>query len=123
MSRARQTVTIIDDDASVRRALARLLRSVGLSAATFASAEEYLQTLPEPAPGCLILDVHLPGLSGLELYERLKVEGRCLPVVFITAYETDRLRQLALAAGAVAFLPKPFEEQALLDAVARALCP
>jgi FixJ family two-component response regulator len=121
MSRTRQTVSVIDDDASVRRALRRLLRSVGLTVETFATAEEFLQTPPEPAPDCLVLDVHLPGLGGLELHERLKAEGRYLPVVFITAFGTDQMRELALAAGAIAFLPKPFEEQVLLIAVERAL--
>ena len=116
-----QTVVIIDDDDSVRRALCRLLRSVGLTTAPFATAEEFLQTPPQPAPGCLVLDVHLPGLGGLELHERLKAEGPCPPVVFITAYGNDRMPKLALSRGAIAFLTKPFEEKALLDAVAGAM--
>jgi FixJ family two-component response regulator len=115
-----QTVGIVDDDESVRRALVRLLRSVGLKAEALASAEELL--CPGRAmPDCLILDVHLPGLSGLELHERLKAAGRAPPVVFITAYEDEPARRQALAGGAVAFLPKPFEEEALLEAVRRAL--
>jgi FixJ family two-component response regulator len=114
------TIFIIDDDESVRRALRRLMRSLGLDATTFATAEEFLQS-PQPAPDCLILDVHLPGLSGLELQERLTAEDRGVPIVFITAYADDQMGERALHAGAVAFLEKPFEEQTLLEAVKRAL--
>src|SRR5262245_11146912 len=122
MSRTGQTVFVIDDDASVRRAVGRLIRSAGLKAVTFATAEEFLRSDEHPAPGCLVVDVHLPGLCGLELQERLSAEGRAVPVVFITAYGDDRTCGRALRAGAVAFLLKPFEEQSLLDAVDRALC-
>jgi FixJ family two-component response regulator len=121
MSRSRPAVFILDDDDSVRRALLRLLRAAGLVAEAFATAEEFLQAGGRPEPGCLVLDQHLPGLSGLELYERLRAEGRAVPVVFITAFEDERVREQALQAGAVAFLRKPFEERELLDAVARAL--
>ena len=121
MSRSRPAVFILDDDDSVRRALLRLLRAAGLEAEAFATAEEFLQTSGREEPGCLVLDQHLPGLSGLELYERLRAEGRAVPVVFITAFEDERVREQALQAGAVAFLRKPFEERDLLDAVARAL--
>jgi len=116
-----QKVVIIDDDESVRKALRRLLRSAGASPETFATAEEFLDAAAQPAPACLILDVHLPGLSGLELQKRLTAEGRCVPVVFITAYGDGRMRDLALRAGAIAFLQKPFEERLLLDAVVRAM--
>jgi FixJ family two-component response regulator len=122
MSRTRQTVFLVDDDASVRKALCRLIRSTGLDVATFATAEEFLQAAPPPAPDCLILDVHLPGLSGLDLQQRLTAEGRGLPVVFITAYGEGSAREQALRGGAVAFLQKPIEGQALLDAIGRALC-
>ena len=122
MPETRQTIFIIDDDESVRRALRRLMASVGLKVETFATAEEFLQAPARPAPGCLILDVHLPGLSGLDLQKRLKAEGRSLHIVFITAYGEDQVRELAMRGGAIAFLQKPFEEQALLDAVGRALC-
>ena len=121
MSPTRQTIFIIDDDASVRRALRRLIRSVGLNVVTFATAEEFLQAPHQPAPDCLILDVHLPGLSGFELQERLTAEGSAVPIVFITAYADDQVRELARQGSAIAFLEKPFEEQALLDALARAL--
>ena len=122
MSRTRQTVFLVDDDASVRRALCRLIQSTGLDVTTFATAEEFLQAAPAPAPDCLILDVHLPGLSGLDLQQRLTDEGRGFPVVFITAYGEGSAREQALRAGAVAFLQKPIEGQALLDAIGQALC-
>jgi FixJ family two-component response regulator len=121
MSRSGETVFIIDDDASVRRALGRLIRSAGLHAETFATAEEFLRHPERPEPGCLILDLHLPGLCGLGLQERLKAEGRCVPIVFISADTDERARERALRAGAVAFLHKPFEEQELLGAVRRAV--
>ena len=121
MSRTGKTIVIIDDDASVRRALRRLVRSAGLNVETFGSADEFLLSTEQQVPGCLILDVHLPGLSGLELQQRLKAEGCCVPIVFITAYGDDQMCERALRAGALAFLHKPFEDQALLDAVDRAV--
>jgi FixJ family two-component response regulator len=121
MSEKRQSIFIIDDDESVRRALRRLVRSVGWEAETFATAEDFLQWSGPPTPACLILDMHLPGLSGLELQERLHAEGRPVPVVFITAYADEQMREAALRVGAIAFLEKPFEEQSLLTAVDRAL--
>jgi FixJ family two-component response regulator len=114
-------VCVIDDDESVRRALQRLIRCAGMDAVTFATAEAFLACPEQAAPGCLILDVHLPGLSGLELQERLTAGGRAVSVVFITAYAEEHVRELALQAGATAFLHKPFDEQVLLDALARAL--
>jgi len=114
-------IIIIDDDESVRRALGRLLRSVGLTPSTFATAEEFLEATGQPPPGCLIVDVHLPGLSGPELQKRLRADGRGVPIVFITAYGDDQTRDLALRAGAIAFLQKPFEDRLLLDAVVRAM--
>jgi FixJ family two-component response regulator len=121
MSQARQTIAIVDDDASVRKALRRLLRSAGWHVEVFGSAEEFLQAADQPEAGCLILDVHLPGMCGLELQARLQAAGRCVPVVFITAYGDEQTRAQALRAGALAFLEKPFEEQVLLEAVGRAL--
>ncbi len=121
------TVIIIDDDDSVRRALRRLMKSVGLNVETFANAEEFLEVLAQWPPQaevpqtCLILDLHLPGLSGLELQSRLNAEGKNLPVVFVTAYTDDLARERALQAGTIAFLQKPFEERALLDAVEKGL--
>ena len=122
MPRTRPIVSIIDDDESVRRALKRLLCSAGLHAEAFASAEEYLQSAGATPPACLVLDVQLPGLSGLDLQARLDAEGRGVPVVFISAFDDERARDQALRAGAVAFLQKPFEDRSLLDAVGKALC-
>jgi FixJ family two-component response regulator len=113
-------VCIIEDDDSLRRALQRLLRSVGWEVETFATAEEFLES-PQMTRACLILDQHLPGLSGLELQARLKADNQAVAVVFISAYAEEQVRRQALAAGAVAFLQKPFEEQALLNVVGRAL--
>jgi FixJ family two-component response regulator len=123
MPTTRLTVIVIDDDESVRRALGRLLRSSGLKVESFATAEEFLQAAAGPLPGCLVLDVHLPGLSGPELRARLSAEGRDAPVVYVSGYEDEGLRDRELRTGAVAFLRKPFEEQSLLDAVAGALAP
>jgi FixJ family two-component response regulator len=116
-----QIVVIIDDDESVRRALGRLLRSVGLKVDAFATAEDFLKSNQQAPPACLIVDVHLPGMSGLDLQKHLGATGRKHPVVFITAYGDEQMRVAALHAGAIAFLSKPFDEQALLTAVARAV--
>jgi FixJ family two-component response regulator len=120
MSRTERTIVIIDDDESVRKALRRLVRSAGWRVVTFATAEEFLAAPEQPAPAGLILDVHLPGLSGLELQQRLTAAGRSIPIVFITAYADEPTRAEALRGGAVAFLAKPFEDQALLDAIKQA---
>jgi FixJ family two-component response regulator len=121
MNQPRQTVFIIDDDKSVRKALRRLIRSVGFQVEAFATAEEFLQAPAHPAPGCLILDVDLPGLSGLELHQQLIAEGRGVPIVFITAFANGQMRETALRSGAVAFLEKPFEERSLLGAIEQAI--
>jgi FixJ family two-component response regulator len=122
LSEIRQTIVIIDDDESVRRALRRLTASVGLNVATFATAEEFLQSPAHSPPACLILDVHLPGMSGLDLQKQLNAEGRRIPIVFITAYAAGQARELALRSGAIAWLEKPFGEQSLLNAVRQAGC-
>jgi FixJ family two-component response regulator len=117
---ANETIAVIDDDESVRKALRRLIRSVGWTVTTHASAEEYL-AVGGPAPACLILDVRLPGMSGLDLQRQLADSGRDLAVVVITAHEDPMARQTALGAGAVDFIVKPFERDRLLSAVAKAL--
>ncbi len=119
MAAIRRKVYIIDDDESVRRALRRLLHSAGFQTATFATAEDFLQSADDRASACLILDVHLPGLSGLALQQQLVAEGRNVPIVFITAYPERQVREQVLQAGAIAFLEKPFEDQSLLEAVER----
>lgn len=114
-----RVVAVIDDDQSVRGAIRSLLRSLGFRVETFASAEDFLDAR-SAGIGCLILDVRLSGMSGLDLQQRLAVTGDAPPIVFISAHADQVARQQALAAGAIAFLRKPFAEAALIDAVRRA---
>lgn len=114
-------ISVVDDDESVRQALEGLLRSAGLQVATFASAEEFLGSRQLRTAACLILDLQMPGMGGLELQQRLAEAGRRIPVVVLTAHGDDDARAKALAAGAVAFMPKPFDGEALLGAVEVAL--
>lgn len=115
------TVFIIDDDTEVRQALALLMESVGLKASTYASADAYLEDFTPDTPGCLILDVRMPGMSGLELQARLTAEAIHPPVIIITGHGDVPMAVRAVQAGAVDFIEKPFNEQALLDSVHRAL--
>jgi FixJ family two-component response regulator len=117
MSPLGRTIAIIEDDESVRRALGRLLGSLGWNVELFTAAEEFLQAPEQPPPACLLLDVYLPGLSGLELQQRLKAAGRTIPIIFMTGHANERLREQVLQAGALALLEKPFEEQVLREAV------
>ena len=114
-------VYVVDDDASVREAIEGLIRSEGLSAKTFTSSQEFLASAADEIPSCLVLDVELPGLSGLDLQERLLDGGFRTPVIFVTAHPKAKARERALNAGAVAFLSKPFEEISLISAVKSAL--
>ena len=114
-------VAIVDDDLSVRRALEGLLKSVGLRAKTFASAEEFLASGGQRETGCLITDVRMPGMSGLDLQAKLNASGCRLPTIFITAYSDEKTRAQALKGGALEFLAKPFDEEALLTSVRAAL--
>ena len=111
------TVYVVDDDDSIRRALKRLLRSVGYHALTFASAEEFLEFAPEPGEGCIVLDIRLSGMTGFDLQEKLASRGPKYPVIFMTAHDNPQWQKRARKTGAVAYLKKPFGEQALLDAV------
>jgi FixJ family two-component response regulator len=113
-------IFVIDDDASVRKALQRLLRSEGMAVKTFASAEDFLAA-DLPLPDCLVLDVRMSGMSGVELQLRLLAEHGYAPIVFITAHDDEEARASAMAAGAVAFLHKPFEDHVLLDAISQAV--
>jgi FixJ family two-component response regulator len=115
-------ISVVDDDASVRESLQSLLRSVGLTVRVFAAAEEFLNSAHLSKTDCLILDVRMPGMSGIELYRDL-VAKRCrVPVVFITAHgDDDDARSQALADGAVAYLIKPFSEEELIEAVGASL--
>jgi len=111
------TVYVVDDDDSIRRALQRLLRSVGYQALTFESAEEFLDSASCSAEGCLVLDIRLPGMTGLELQEKLASSGVKHSIIFMTAHENPQWRERAKKAGAIAYLRKPFGDQSLLDAI------
>ena len=114
-------ISIVDDDESMREALQSLLRSVGFRAKTFASAEQFLQSDEIETTACLILDVRMPGMSGLELQRRLMATQCRIPIVFVTAHGDEEARSRALQEGAVEFLLKPFSEEALLNAIQVAL--
>ena len=114
-------VFIIDDDASVREALSSLLKSVGLANRSFASTAEYLQSKLPDCPSCLVLDVRLPGLSGLDFQSELAKSSKQIPIVFLTGHGDIPMSVRAMKAGAVEFLTKPFRDQDMLDAVQLAL--
>jgi FixJ family two-component response regulator len=114
-------VFVVDDDASVREALDGLFRSIGLQAKTFGSAAEFLQHKLPDAPSCLVLDVRLPGLSGLDFQAELAAAGLQIPIVFMTGHGDIPMTVKAMKAGAIEFLPKPFRDQDMLDAVQQAL--
>lgn len=121
MPTPRAAVFVVDDDASVREALRSLLRSAGFGVETFASAQEFLARTPSDLPGCLVLDVGLPDLSGLELQQRMAAMNREIPIVFITGQGDVPTSVRAMKAGAVEFLTKPFGERDLLDAIRQAI--
>lgn len=115
------TVSVVDDDRSVRKALCRLITAAGYSPTAFDSAEAFLDARAAETSGCVILDVHLPGKSGLELQAELVALHVSCPVVFITAFDNQSAQSQALAAGAVEFLRKPVDTHRLLDAIKSAL--
>lgn len=114
-------VFVVDDDPSVRKSLGRLIRSVGLAVETFAAAAEFLERHPHKGPSCLVLDVKMPGISGLELQEKLLSQEYAMPIVFITGHGDIPMSVKAIKKGAVNFLSKPFDEKVLLEAVHEAL--
>jgi FixJ family two-component response regulator len=114
-------VFAVDDDASMREALSRLFRSVGMRAQIFASAQDFLKFKRPEVPACLVLDVRLPGLSGLDLQRELAAANLVIPIVFITGHGDIPMSVQAMKAGAVEFLTKPFRDQALLDAIHQAI--
>jgi FixJ family two-component response regulator len=114
-------VYVVDDDPSVRRALSRLVRSVGLPVETFPTAKAFLDSPTSDQPACLVLDVRLPGASGLDLQSALHDAGRPLPIVFITGHASVSTSVRAMKGGAVDFLQKPFNDQELLDCIQRAI--
>jgi FixJ family two-component response regulator len=114
-------ISIIEDDESVRLALKSLLNSIGLATHLFGSAEEFLQSTYVSETSCLILDVQMPGMGGVELQRVLISRGLSTPIIFITAFPEERIRARVLEAGAICFLSKPFDERVLLDCLASAL--
>jgi len=116
-----KVVAIVDDDESIREALQGLLKGAGHPALVFASAEEFLNSGEQQHAGCLIADIRMPGMSGLELQAKLNSEQHRIPIIFITAHGDERMRIQALRAGAVDFLIKPFDKDALLSSVGAAL--
>ena len=114
-------IAIVDDDESVRSALQGLMKVAGFPALAFASAEEFLQSGTRQQAACLIADIRLPGMSGLELQSRLNADHHHIPIIFITAHGEEKMRMQALRSGAVEFLIKPFDDEALLDSVQAAL--
>ena len=114
-------VAIVDDDDLMRSALQGLLKAVGMPAQAFASAEEFLRSGQHRQAGCLIADIRMPGMSGLELQSELKKDHHRIPIIFITAQGDEKMRMQALRAGAVKFLTKPLDRGVLLDSVRTAL--
>lgn len=121
MSEPEPTVFVVDDDPSVRRGLERLLRTAGHRVESFASAREFLDRPEHDGPRCLVLDVRMPGQSGLDLHDRLVASGRDIPVIFITGHADVPMAVRAMKAGAVDFLSKPFDDAELLGAARQAL--
>jgi FixJ family two-component response regulator len=114
-------IFVVDDDASVRKSLARLLDSLGFKAETFASADEFLKRERYEGIGCMVLDVRMPGLSGMDLQEELNKADYCMPIIFITGHGDIPMSVQAMKKGAVDFLPKPFDDNALIDALRKAI--
>jgi FixJ family two-component response regulator len=114
-------VAIVDDDELMRDALRGLLKAVGLPAQEFASAEEFLDSGQRHQTACLIADIRMPGISGLELQAKLNADRCRIPIIFITAHGDEKMRMQAMRAGAVEFLAKPFDDEALLESVRAAL--
>lgn len=118
---ARPTIFIVDDDSAVRDALKLLLRSVGQAVETYGSAQEFLDAYGEDRPGCLVLDIRMPGMSGLELQQKLNERHSILPIIFITGHGDVPMAVEAMQAGAVDFIQKPFRDQDLIDRINQAL--
>jgi FixJ family two-component response regulator len=121
MSEAEPTIAVVDDDLSIRRSLERLLRSAGYRVTTFASAREFLERLASDRPDCAVLDVRMPGQSGLDLHGKLAAAGRDIPAIFITGDADFPTADRAMKAGPADFLSKPFDAHVLLSAIERAV--
>jgi FixJ family two-component response regulator len=116
-----RVISIIDDDASVREAIESLIRSLGYPVAGFASAEEYLQSDRITDSACVISDLHMPGMNGADLQDRLLADGYRIPIIFVTAFFEEAVRDRVLEAGALGILRKPFAEETLINCLDRAL--
>ena len=121
MRQTAPVIAVIDDDASVRRAVQRLLQSAGFTVETFATARAFLDADYQTQPACLVLDVHLPGMSGFQLQEYLAAAGVPIPIVFMTAYDDESTRERVNRAGAVGYLRKPFDQDTLIEGIRRAI--
>ena len=121
MPKAKPLISVVDDDESMREAMRGLMKSLGYRAEAFASAEEFLNSRKVPRTSCLIADVQMPGMTGLELYRHLVASGKTIPTILITAYPDDRVRELALGDGVVCYLTKPFDENDLLTCIRSSL--
>src|SRR5690606_17948529 len=115
------TVMVVDDDAGVRNAMRTLLKSVGLSSQLYASAQEFLAAYDPAQPGCVVLDIRMPGMSGLELQQELNLRGATIPVIFMTGHGDVPMAVEAMQHGAFDFLQKPFRDQDLLDRIQKAI--
>ena len=121
MSPSNAIIFVVDDDTSVRNAVKRLIRSLGFTVETFDSAQAFLKHEPHDGPACLVLDIRMPGTSGIELQEQLAEAGVQMPIIFITGHGNIPMSVKAMKAGAVDFIEKPFEDQKLIDAIHMAI--
>ena len=117
MKKLRPVVAVVDDEETIRKALKRLLRSAGIAVESYASGQEFLQSLPAQLPQCVVLDIGMEGMTGLDVQARLKAARMAVPVIFITALDDPGDEARAMHAGAIAFLRKPFDDEALLAAI------
>lgn len=114
-------VAVVDDDEAVRRALARLIRSLGFEAEVYPSGEDFLASLPSRRPDCVVLDLHMPKVSGFDVQARMAQSGSDIPIIVITGHDSPETRARALKGGASAYLRKPLDEQVLMDAIHNAV--
>ena len=121
MTKTRSLIAIVDDEEPIRKALGRLLRSAGMNVETFPSGVAFLESLSTQIPDCVVLDLHMPAVNGFDVQARLTESGLTVPVVIITGHDSDETRDRALAGFPVAYLRKPVNDQALLDAIELAL--
>ena len=117
MPNTKPLISVVDDDESMREAIRGLMKSLGYRAEAFASAEEFLNSHKVPGVSCLIADVQMPGMTGLELHRRLTASGRTIPTILVTAYPDDNVRAQALGDGVVCYLSKPFDENELVACI------